>query len=68
MDLFIDLAQADRTLRRCPSDADRPQMSFLYAQLQAAKGMGFPQFRDVPDSRLAELRENVNRLRGTVAK
>ena len=68
MDLFIDLAQADRTLRRCPSDADRPQMSYAYAQLQAAKSMGFPHYLDVPDSRLAELRENVNRLRGTVAK
>ena len=43
-------------------------MSYAYAQLQAAKSMGFPHYLDVPDSRLAELRENVNGLRGTAAK
>lgn len=63
--MFIDLAQADSTLRMRPISEQR-SMCWTVALKKAAASMGFEHFMDVPVERNEELRSTAHSIRGTV--
>lgn len=56
---MIDMAQADRTLRR--SDKPEPILT-PRSIIMAARIMGYNSILDVPDNRVAEMHEMVRKV------
>ena len=65
MKMYIDMGQADSTLRMRPI-SDQRSMCWSVALQTAAKSMGFDHYMDVPSERDEELRSKAHSIRGTV--
>ncbi len=59
---MIDMAQADRTLRKSNGGKGRSPFSWMAAIAQAAKEMGYAHCFDVPDERVPEMHDKANHL------
>jgi hypothetical protein len=63
--MFIDMAQADSTLRMRPI-SEQPTMCWTVALTKAAQSMEFNHYMDVPSERDEELRSKAHSIKGTV--
>lgn len=63
--MFIDMGQADSTLRMRPLSQQR-SMCWTVALKKAAQVMGFAHYADVPMNRVDELRAKAHSIRDMV--